>query len=44
MIVEDIENANKIASAGITDEEFAAFFNVADKMIKNLENYISDKE
>ena len=41
MIVEDIQNANTIASKGISQEELNSFFSVADKMIKNLEDYIN---
>ena len=44
MIVEDVTNANKIASEGITEEEFDAFYNVMEKMKNNLEAYINSKE
>lgn len=40
MIIDDMKNANKIATEGLTDEEINTFLKVTEKMRNNLENYI----
>lgn len=39
LLVEDIENANRIATNGITDEEIDYLFKITAKIKQNLEEY-----